>query len=172
MSIAAIRTDNTHAVHIRNAKYIASVIWVVGVCLSLIGCSSPSIDIEALKRRVDNSTPSWQSYQEDIKGQIGAMAVAQWVGEPIKAELTGGEVHLTFKLDGKWIEYKTEIPILLKEPMGGTHRNNAARNNGNEVEYIFELPKDVAGAKLPWVEIQYPHTKKRIALNSKGLWHS
>ena len=123
-----------------------------------------------MARRVENSQPTWQSYSEDIKGQIGATPVAEWEGELTEVRLEGGAVRVTFRLSGPWAQRDAAIPVLLREPFGGTRRNTGARRDGDFVTYIIELPETARGQALPWVELKFPHGQRRLPLSEKGIW--
>ncbi|MDQ1256511.1 MAG: hypothetical protein QG656_1107, partial [Candidatus Hydrogenedentes bacterium] len=100
-------------------------------------------------------------YPEDIKGQMGARPAAEWSGEPISATREGSTVRVTFRLSGAWAQRTAAIPILLREPHGGTFKNQRAECAEGSVTYVFELP-EADGASLPWVEIKYPSGEKRM----------
>jgi hypothetical protein len=128
-----------------------------------------SLDPADLPRRCAESRPTWQSYQEDIKGQIGAAAAAEWRGAPIRFKLDQGAAYLTMRLEGPWTEFPCGIPVLLRDPQGNTVQDSGISTPGAERTYTFPLK---AGDTPPWVEIHYPHQERRLALGPDGAWEA
>jgi hypothetical protein len=60
----------------------------------------------------------------------------------------------------------------LKDPEGRVTRNDADERDGAHRVYIFKRPDSLTEPAPPWVEIQYPHVKRRIFLDAKGEWHA
>ena len=150
-------------------RSVAAAACYCGVAAAfLVSCSG--VSTEELARRIQNSTPTWQSYSEDIKGQVGAAPVAEWEGQISEIRLVGGAVQATFRLSGPWAQRDVAIPVLLREPFGGTCRSTAARRDGDLVTYIIELPEAARGEALPWVELKFPHGQRRLPLSEEGLW--
>jgi hypothetical protein len=123
-------------------------------------------DVE-LQQRAANSDPTWQSYHEDIKGQIGARMVAQWRGEPIDARRDGARLSLRFRLRGPWAEREALIPILVRESSGETHAAKSGTFEGHSVIYTVDLAH--ADHQL-WIEVQYPLGERRLSLAKEGVW--
>lgn len=148
--------------------HTASAVMLLAAAL---GCT-PGITDEELERRVDASRPVWESYQEDLKSQIGAGPVAQWEGVPVKVLAQRRAVHVTFRLTAAWAQRDIAIPILMREPLGGVHRNLDARRAGECVTYLFECPQSASGTPFPWIELKYPRCQKRIVLSDRGEWET
>lgn len=141
----------------------------LGLCVILAACD-PDIDVDKLRQRIDQSQPTWQSYQEDIKGQVGATPVAQWKGRPVETRHEGATVSVLFAIESPWADYGVAVPILLRDPMGGVYRNASATHAAGVTTYVFELREDSGRSSLPWLEIKYPHHEQRLALNPEGQW--
>ena len=64
------------------------------------------------------------------------------------------------------------LPLLLKDPEGHVYRNtDSARDDAGRVYHFPPIP----GTDLsfpPWVELQYPHVKRRIHLDAQGRWRA
>lgn len=114
------------------------------------------------------SRPAWENYQEDIKSQIGAGPVAEWVGRPVEVRCERNTMSATFQLEGPWARRDTAIPVLLRDPQGRIHTNMQAKRHDGQVTYLFGLPE--SAAPFPWVELRFPHTGRRVVLSGKGLW--
>lgn len=131
--------------------------------------SSVEATPEEIARRCREARPVWQNYQEDIKGQIGARAAASWHGEPVRLEVRDGTARLTMRIHGPWADYPLGIPILLRDPQGGTHSSIDAGPPGPERTYHFSLP---GATPPPWIEIHYPHNERRLPLSPEGTWQA
>lgn len=130
------------------------------------------LDSPDLERRALLSAPSWASYQEDIKAQIGAAPVAQWSGHPVEARREGDRVHVRFRLEGPWAERSAVIPVLVRDPFGHEHRYEQYSLQPPDVVYTFELEGESAGAPVPWIMVKYPHHEDRLPLDANGQWRS
>ncbi len=130
------------------------------------------IDEAALARRVAESVPQWANYQEDIKGQIGARAVAQWRGRPVSAEWIGAMLDVEFELSGPWAGRDVALPILCHTPSGKFLRSGEAMRNGEIVRYSFPAGDEESMLRPAWVELKYPHEERRIAFDEKGRWQA
>jgi len=139
---------------------------VVMLALRAPACVPP----DELARRTATSRPTWRNYQEDIKAQIGATPVAQWRGTLEAAQRDGATVRVTCRLAGPWAQRRSAVPILLREPRGGIHRNQRAECRDGRVTYVFQIGEDAARAALPWIELKYPHGEKRLVLFEDGSW--
>lgn len=120
-----------------------------------------------LAERCAKSHLQWLSYQEDIKGQIGAQAAAAWKGNPVRAALKGREATVTFAVSGPWTEYPCGIPVLLRDPLGNVFQSSSVSGPGAERTYTFTLPSEFPP---PWIEIHYPHQERRLPLSPTGEW--
>lgn len=142
--------------------------FLVGILTYL---NSQDIPEDELIRRCQTSHPEWLSYQEDVKGQVGAAPVAAWKGEPIEAVLAAnGRLFITFSLASPWAEYAAALPVLVRDPLGHVYQDESAeRKNGARV-YAFSLAEVQDPAQIPWIELRYPHTERRIPLDGAGLW--
>ena len=137
---------------------------------ALLATCTASIDDEELRDRVRTSRPAWESYQEDIKSQVGAAPVAQWEGVLQSVVCQRNTVHLTFEVRGPWAQRATAIPILVREPFGGTHSSLSAHNDAGSVTYLFELTEADSTTSFPWLDVKFPHQEKRIVLSDQGVW--
>ena len=126
---------------------------------------------EELTRRCDASNPAWNGYQEDIK-EIGARPVARWHGEPVALEVLPDQVRLTLLLAPPWDTWDAALPLLVQDPEGQVHRNTRTERDGARRVYIFPPVASAPLSPPPWVEIQYPHTKRRIHLDVEGKWRA
>ncbi|MCX5758735.1 MAG: hypothetical protein NTU83_09580 [Candidatus Hydrogenedentes bacterium] len=140
---------------------------LVAVAL-LAGCEQGLSDRE-LAARIEKSRPAWESYQEDIKGQIGAGPVAEWDGTPSRLWFDRDAVFFTFAMRGPWAARDMGVPVLLRDPSGRVQRDLRADRNGLMVCYTFERPK--LDALPTWLEIRYPHTERRLVLSARGEWN-
>jgi hypothetical protein len=129
----------------------------------------PEITTEELARRCAESAPTWDSYQEDIKGQIGAAPVAEWRGAPAWAALSEGVLSVGMRVESPWSERTCSLPILLRDPFGEVHLGRNAVLEDGVFVYRFTLGAN-PDAALPWVEIHYPHQIRRLSLRSDGTW--
>ncbi len=127
-------------------------------------------DPAELAKRCAESRPAWASYQEDIKGQVGAPPVARWRGRLVEVCQESGAITVTFLLESPWAEYEADMPVLLRDPMGHEHRQDQVKREGGTRRYIFHLDAQSGVSQLPWVEIHFPHTERRIALGTGGHW--
>ena len=143
-------------------------------CALLVALSacSPPISGSDLAQRVRTSHPKWQSYQEDVKAQIGAGPVAEWTGEPIKATQDTSTFTLTFRLLGPWSLREAAMPVLIRDPLGHVHQNSAATRQNDLIMYEFKLEPAGSASPLPWIEVKFPNGGKRIVLDEKGRWNS
>jgi hypothetical protein len=128
------------------------------------------VDPVELTRRCEESRPVWASYQEDIKGQVGAQPVARWRGRLEQVRQEAGSVLVTFRLESPWSDYEANVPVLLRDPMGHEYRQDAVDREDGARRYVFHLDAQSGASLLPWVEIHFPHTERRIALGAGGHW--
>jgi len=148
---------------------VCVVVSLAAVVAVLAYVNTGGIAPAELERRCAAIRPAWQSYQEDIKA-IGAGPVAAWRGEPVRLEWQGAVIRLTFRLSDPWSGYSAMLPILLRDPLGREYCSVSGQREGGLRTYTFELETASAGSSLPWVEIQYPHTARRLPLDSHGVW--
>jgi len=154
--------------------------WYIGIALlafsavmlwGILTTEAPEeISEEDLAGRVLRSVPDWADYQEDLKGQLGATPVARWQGRPLRAQVEGDKVSIVFEVSGAWAEYDFALPVLIKDHLGKSYRNNAAHRTDSEVEYLFQISGRVEGTSLPWIELAYPHHLERLAFSQEGAW--
>jgi hypothetical protein len=138
--------------------------------LIVLAACNPPLPESELVARIQKSSPQWQSYQEDIKAQIGAQPVAEWAGEPVNAIQQDAAVSLTFRLLGPWALRDAAIPILIQDPLGHVHQNAAASRRDSLVTYEFKLESPSSTSPFPWLEVRFPNGNKRIVFNEKGAW--
>lgn len=149
-----------------------SLLFYYVVCLPfsvflLAGCEQgPSTRV--LAERVEKSRPAWESYQEDIKGQIGAGPVAEWEGTPSRLWIDGERIFLAFALKGPWAARDLGMPVLLRDPSGRVQIGVRADRKGSTICYVFDRPK-LEGIPT-WLEVKYPHTERRLVLSNRGEW--
>ena len=86
--------------------------------------------------------------------------------------IDGTDVHLDIALDDPWNRGPAALPILLKTPEGHVFRDSQWRRDGELCIYTFAVFSDGNASLPPWVDIQYPHTKKRIHLDLQGQWQA
>jgi hypothetical protein len=153
----------------RRFSSIAGVL-VVGLVIIWAVRSPGNPSVEELARRVAACHPTWQNYQEDIKGQIGAAPVAQWRGTLIETRCENTLVSVTFQLSGPWAQRDITIPILVREPSGNWFEGTQTHRQAARATYTCQLPEDTANLPFPWLEIRYPHGEKRVVLSSQGHW--
>ena len=127
-------------------------------------------DPNELTKRCADSHPVWVSYQEDIKGQVGAQSVALWRGRLAEVRQESGSITVTFQLDPPWVDYEAAVPVLLRDPMGHEYRQDAVEREGGARRYLFHLDTQTGASTLPWVDVHFPHTERRIALGAEGRW--
>lgn len=138
---------------------------IIGLAVYYALTSNAQPSPEELLARVESSHPTWQSYYEDIKDQIGAGPVAQWQGRLTEVRIAGGEVEVKFSLAGPWADRHVAIPVLLRDARGEMMRESRVRFEGDSVTYTF--PTD---ASKPWIELQSPEGTRRVALPESGVW--
>ena len=150
-----------------NRGFFSAAIGLLAAIL-LVGCGQGPSDNE-LAARIAQSNPAWESYQEDIKGQIGAGPVAEWGGDPSKLWMENDRIFIVFRLHGPWAAREAALPILLRDPSGHAQKNLCAeRENGGTVRYMFTNPNP--GTIPAWLEIKYPRTERRLVLSERGSW--
>jgi hypothetical protein len=151
----------------------------VGLGLFLLTClivalswvNSTELSEEDLAARCADSTPRWDSYQEDIKGQVGARPVAQWLGKPVSASANTGAVAVTFQVTGPWAQRTAAVPIIVKDPAGAVRVAHGTGDGAGTVDYKITLPGSEQSS-VPWLEVQYPHHRERLPLNAEGKWQA
>ena len=144
------------------------LIFVVGiVSLPMILFSGNDPSPELLAARIAASAPGWNSYQEDIKGQIGASPVAEWSGRLVTAAQGDDLLSLSFVLEEPWKTRDGALPVLIRLPDGATLMPRDAIIDGEHRVYRYALP---SSAPLPWAEVQYPHHRERLYFDATGQW--
>jgi len=154
----------------RIAAALCAAVFVALVVLFTL-LNSRELPPEELLRRCAASRPAWNGYQEDIKA-IGARAVARWQGEPVALAVLPESVMLSMRLQSPWDAWDAALPLLLMDPEGHVHQNSAAVREGALRIYQFPAIPGAAQSPPPWVEIQYPHTKRRLHLDPGGRWYA
>lgn len=143
------------------------VVWFAAIA-GLAACAPEAVTPSELADRTAQSAPTWQSYTEDLKAQLGARPAAQWQGAVVSVRRDGAAVEVSFALSGPWAERDVFAPVLLREPLGSTLRSVDAARRGNVATYRFELDDRAARAPLPWVQVKFPHGERRIILQEEG----
>ena len=151
---------------------LAGALAILLLLLLAIRGDTPPITAEELRGRVESSRPTWTNYPEDIKAQIGARPSAEWNGEPHSVERNADTIRVRFTVRGPWATRSPGLPILMREPFGGVHHPTGSSPARDFVEYEFRVPDLEGHASLPWIEIQYPHATRRIALDPDGRWNA
>ncbi len=154
----------------RIAALLAALLFFALVAVVATVTSTDLSDAELLKR-CRASQPAWNGYQEDIK-EIGARQVARWHGKPVALNVSPDAVRLSMAVSPPWDAFEAAIPVLLKDPEGRVARDDGDEREGTLRVYRFDRPAAAGEPVPPWIEIQYPHTKQRIFLDSKGAWQS
>lgn len=124
--------------------------------------------VAELVRRCKAAQPAWNGYQEDIK-EIGARPVAQWHGAPIFAVVKPGAVEIIFQLTPPWDAWEAAVPVLLRDPEGRVMRDTGDHRDGALRVYQFDRSAMVDEPAPPWLEIQFPHTRRKLFLTD-GHW--
>jgi hypothetical protein len=132
-------------------------------------CGS-TVSEEELARRIEASRPTWQSYSEEIKAQLGAGPAAEWEGTLREVRVEPDRILVTFALEGPWARRQAAAPVLLNEPLAGVRMNRSAERDGDRVTYAFPIPPDKASLPVPWVEVKFPRGQRRVALSGEGRW--
>lgn len=154
----------------RTAAAAGAVLFVALVAVfTIINAQEPPP--AELAGRCDASQPAWNGYQEDIK-EIGARQVAAWHGEPVSLDVQPDEIRVAMALSPPWDESLAALPLLLKDPEGLVHRNAEAVRDGALRVYVFRGVSGLDIAPPPWLDLQYPHTKRRIYLDPEGHWRA
>jgi len=132
-------------------------------------CTSGVTDAE-LSRRVAAAHPAWQSYEEDIKGELGAGPVAEWSGSLNLVWYDVKSISATFQVVGPWAGRTVAAPILMRDPTGRVHQNRDAANDAGAVTYVFDLPRELTSDVPAWLEFRFPHGERRVVLSNNGAW--
>lgn len=136
-----------------------------------LACTPQLKDAELLARCA-RSRPSWASYEEDLKAQIGATPTALWQGRLTEAQWEEtGQFKTTFEITGPWSGLQAMLPILLKLPDGEMLRNDPVPSPPGQTRvYWFSVQGQRRG--VPWVELKYPHEERRISLDDSAMWRA
>ena len=143
-------------------------------CLLLLAVAAacrPAIDERGLVGLAAEAQPAWPSYQEDIKGMIGATPVAEWEGVPVRAWRDAATVRVQFQLRGPWRQREAAVPILMRDAVGSIRRSVNGVRQDDSCVYVFDVPEWTA-ASATWFELKYPHAEKRIVLGAQGTWQA
>jgi len=140
--------------------------------LTLLGaCSAGPTDAE-LAQRAAESHPAWQSYNEDIKAQMGARPSAEWSGTLSHVTCEPESFRATFHVTGAWASRDAAMPVLMREPTGHVFQNRESTREGSAVTYVFERAASVKSENPAWLEFRFPHGEQRVAFNGQGAWHA
>ena len=143
---------------------------LLGLALAVGACTAP-LDEAEVARRAAASRPTWASYQEDVKGQIGARPVAEWSAtlEEVRAGTDG--IRVTFRLKGPWADREAVLPVMMRDDLADARLPASALREGPRVTYVF-APATSAGPPPAWIELRYPRHERRIMLSSSGTWRA
>lgn len=152
-------------------RYLALLTGGLGLLFVAVAWYSggQSLPPGELVRRCEASQPAWNGYQEDIK-EIGAGPVAQWQGQPLSLYITGKTVYLTVALEAPWADWDAAIPLLMRTPEGQVFRSVRYQQQAEGCVYEFDALTTDSSTLPPWLDIQYPHTRKRLHLDGGGHW--
>jgi len=148
----------------------AALLVIAGMVAFYTAVLRAGVDPAVLAERCSASRPTWENYQEDVKGQIGAGAVAQWRGRPIEFRVEGAVAELMLVMDAPWDDFAFAVPILLRDPLGRVMMSARISEPGAVRTYTFVWPGD--SGIPPWVEVHFPHQESRLPLDSAGSWHA
>lgn len=153
--------------------------WRAGVvraalCLLALAAAACTyrLDEEQLRARVEASRPTWESYQEEVKAQVGATPVAMWEGSIDEVRAESGRVTVVFRIAEPWSELSVAMPVLLRDPFMNTHAASSVEAGGGRATYVFEVPEASSSGSLAWVEVKYPRGSRRVALSAEGVWRA
>jgi hypothetical protein len=152
---------------VRN-KLVALAI-VACLCAALASCA-PGVSGKELSDRAAKARPAWQSYEEDIKAQMGAGPAAEWNGSLTRVEMDQSSIRATFRIEQPWASRDIPFPILMRQPKGGISQNKEGRREDGFFIYLFDRPEDMRGEPPAWLEFRFPHGQRRIVLNANGGW--
>lgn len=157
--MARVWSLSTAAARTVNSRYIPRAIFLLFLTCAA-ACSAP-FDAQTVEERVRTCTPTWESYQETIKAEIGAGPVAQWTGSPTGAVYAAGEVTVTFRVEGPWADAGLAMPILMRGPDMNAQLPIDATVSGEYTTYRYTI--DTA-AIVPWVDVRFPRATERMQL--------
>ena len=140
--------------------------------LTLHLACSPGVTDAELARRVAAAHPAWQSYEEDIKAQLGAGPAAEWSGSLDAVRCDAESIRATFRVVGPWSRRTVAAPILMREPTGRVLQNRDASNDGGSVTYVFDRPSTLTSDVPAWLEFRFPHGEGRVVLSENGTWNA
>jgi len=146
------------------------VLGLAGAVLWLASRENVTVTPEEIGQRCERSAPSWESYQEDIKGQVGAGPVAEWTGQPQSVQVGKGEVQVDFAIGPPWGEYDAALPVLLRDSFGATCRHDAVERVDQVRRYHFPLQGEALQRPPSWVELRFPHSEAWVPLDTDGRW--
>jgi len=150
-------------------RQILRILALALLPILLQACGETALSQDELLTRAQNARLQWDSYQEDIKGQIGATPAALWKGNPTRIQVEGKNIRVEFSVAPPWDTYAVAMPILLRGPLGKVSKNSGFEVAGKIHTYTFHVPELEELNSLPWVELHYPHTERRFTLLD-GLW--
>jgi len=154
-----------------NRRHVFSILaCFTVVVIAFITLTDPADDISSdeLRRRVEATSTDWANYHEDLKGQIGSTPVARWKGEPVSSRVEGSTIYIVFEVSGFWAETDVNLPLIIRDPFGKTFADDGGTRIGSNVTYTFSVSGDDL-ARIPWIELRYPHSTRRIVY-AEGKW--
>lgn len=123
-----------------------------------------------IARRCRESEPRWESYQEDVKGLIGAAPTAEWSGRPAAVTVTASGIKVEMLLTGAWASREAVIPLLVRDATGSVLLSQEASGEGARRTYHFPPPPEQGLASS--LELRYPHGEAWIPLDADGAWQA
>lgn len=139
------------------------VVIFLGAGLILYFAAAPGrISRNELAERIAKCHPTWQSYEEDLKAQLGAAPTAEWDGQPESAHYHDRSLTVEVSMTGPWIEYQLAAPILVKDASGAVLQLTSMELAGDRAVYRFSLGASTGGTSLAWIDVKYPRGQRRL----------
>ena len=140
------------------------------LALWLASGDGAEVSPDELLRRCEVSQPHWESYQEDVKAQVGAGPIADWSGTPRAVSLTDKAILVDLDVAPPWDARDAAAPVLLRDAFGDTVRQDAVEPLGDRI-LRYHFPRSGDPARVPaWVELRFPHGEAWLPLDTDGHW--
>ena len=144
---------------------------LLGALLLGAGCQPATLP-DDLEARVEAAAPRWENYDEDLKGMVGATAVALREGQVRRAIHADAVVEIGLEVGPPWAGHTASIPLLLRTPNGDVARARAEPGTGPHRTYRFRLDDAPEPGQLSWVQVRLPGAERRLPLDSAGTWEA